>query len=92
MKYFYEKTSDHDFKIGYKVKKNIVSKTIKGESVKVIENPFLGKLFIVNDLIQFIEKYEFVFSEIIAHSIMSVSYTHLDVYKRQNSSRYCRKR
>jgi len=70
MKYFYEKTSDHDFKIGYKVKKNIVSKTIKGESVKVIENPFLGKLFIVNDLIQFIEKYEFVFSEIIAHSIM----------------------
>lgn len=70
MKYFYEKTSEADFKIGYRVKKNIYSKTKNGTKIEVIQNSALGKLFILNGAVHFAENYEFIFSELIAHSIM----------------------
>ena len=69
MKYFYEKLSGDDYKIGYGIK-NIYSKKNKNNKIEIIENPFLGKLFILNGLIKLIEKYEFVLSEMIAHSVM----------------------
>lgn len=70
MKYFYEKLSGDDYKIGYGIKKNIYSKKNKNNKIEIIENPFLGKLFILNGLIKLTEKYEFVLSEMIAHSVM----------------------
>ncbi|MDD4662170.1 MAG: hypothetical protein PHG24_02730 [Candidatus Pacebacteria bacterium] len=70
MKYFYEKLSEDDYKIGYKVKKSIYSKKIKNNKIEVFENPFLGRIFVLNGLIKLVQKYEFALSEMITHSIM----------------------
>ena len=70
MKYFYEKLTEDNLNIGYKVKKNIYSKKNKNNKIEIIENSFLGKIFVLNDEINLIEKNEFAFSEMLAHSIM----------------------
>lgn len=70
MKYFYEKLVEDSLKIGYKVKKNIYSKKTKNNKIEVVENALLGKIFVLNGEINLIEKYEFAFSEMVAHSIM----------------------
>ncbi len=70
MKYFYEKLAEDDFRIGYKVKESVYSKKNKNNKIEIIENSLLGKIFILNGLIHLIEKYEFVFSEMMTHSIM----------------------
>jgi len=70
MKYFYEKLSEDDYKIGYKVKESVYSKKNKNNKIEIINNPLLGKMFVLNGMIHLIEKYEFIFSEMISHSVM----------------------
>lgn len=70
MKYFYEKLSKDDYKIGYKVKESIYSKKNKNNKIEVIENPLLGKILAINGKIHLIENYEFVFSEMMTHPLM----------------------
>lgn len=70
MKYFYEKLSNDDLRIGYKIKEKVYSKKSKGDKIEIIENPFLGKIFVLNGHIHLIEKYEFIFNEMFVHPIM----------------------
>lgn len=70
MKYFYEKLSEDDYKIGYKVKKSVYSKKNKNNKIEVFENSSLGKVFVLNGLIKLVQNYEFVLSEMLVHSIM----------------------
>jgi len=70
MKYFYEKLAEDSLRIGYKIKKSIYSKKNKKNKIEIIENDLLGKIFVLNGEINLIEKYEFAFSEMVAHSIM----------------------
>ncbi|MDD3046544.1 MAG: hypothetical protein PHH88_02665 [Candidatus Pacebacteria bacterium] len=70
MKYFYEKLAEDDFKIGYKIKKSLYSKKNKNGKIEVFENSFLGRILAFNGIIKLIQKYEFVLSEMLIHSIM----------------------
>ena len=70
MKYFYEKSSENHYRVGYEIKKNIFSKKNKDGKIEIIENPLLGKMFTLDGFIHFTEKYEFIFSEMMIHSIM----------------------
>ncbi|MDD4358614.1 MAG: hypothetical protein PHY30_02235 [Candidatus Pacebacteria bacterium] len=67
MKYFYEKLSKDYYRVGYGIKKSIFSKKSKDQKIEIIENSFLGKIFILNGFIHFSERYEFIFSEMMAH-------------------------
>ena len=70
MKYFYEKLDKDDFRIGYKVKQSVYSKKNKDSKIEIIENSLLGKIFILDGFVHLIEKNEFIFSEMMVHSVM----------------------
>lgn len=71
MKYFHEKLGkDKKYKVGYEIEKKVYSKKIKGKKIEIVDNALLGKIFALDGIIYFIERYEFIYSEMLAHSIM----------------------
>jgi spermidine synthase len=54
----------------YEVGKVLHSSKSKYQSIKVIENPFFGKILILDDIVQLTEKDEFFYHEMLTHVVM----------------------
>ncbi|UZE93513.1 MAG: polyamine aminopropyltransferase [Candidatus Nealsonbacteria bacterium] len=69
-KWFFEKGLPNivqDSKIGWKLKKRIYSGKSKYQKIEILDTFALGRIFVLDGIVQLSEKYEFIYHEMISH-------------------------
>ncbi|XOB46575.1 MAG: polyamine aminopropyltransferase [Candidatus Nealsonbacteria bacterium] len=69
-KWFFEKVLPkvvEDYKIGWKLKKRVYSKKSKYQKIEILDTFALGRIFVLDGILQLSEKYEFIYHEMISH-------------------------
>ena len=69
-KWFFEKELPNvtqDYKIGWKLKKRVYSGRSKYQKIEILDTSGLGRIFVLDGILQLSEKYEFIYHEMISH-------------------------
>ena len=69
-KWFFEKELPNiaqEFKIGWKLKKRVYSGKSKFQKIEILDTSALGRIFVLDGILQLSEKYEFIYHEMISH-------------------------
>ena len=69
-KWFFEEAlpgTGQDYKIGLKVKREVFFKKSKYQNIEILETSGLGRILVLNGIVQLSEKYEFIYHEMLAH-------------------------
>ena len=56
-----------DYKIGWRLKKKVYSGKSKYQKIEILDTFGLGRIFILDGILQLSEKYEFIYHEMISH-------------------------
>ena len=78
--WFHDEHTDN-VKLAIRVDYQVFSAQSEIQRIDVLESKEFGKILVVDGDLMLTEKDEFIYHEMISH--VPVSYTHLDVYKRQ---------
>ena len=68
--WFFEKKlpgAKQDYKIGFKIKRNIFSGKSKYQKIEIFDTHSLGRILVLDGIIQLSQKYEFIYHEMISH-------------------------
>ena len=69
-KWFFEKklpNTVQDYKIGWEIKKRVYSGKSKYQKIEILDTSGLGRIFVLDGILQLSEKYEFIYHEMISH-------------------------
>ena len=69
-KWFFEEAlpnANQDFKIGFRVKKRIFFSRSKYQKIEILDTFGLGRILVLDGIIQLSQKYEFIYHEMLAH-------------------------
>ena len=69
-KYFFEKklpNTNQNYKIGFLLKKKVFSAKSKYHKIEVFDTYGMGKLLVLDGILQLSEKYEFIYHEMLSH-------------------------
>jgi len=68
---FYEKDPYAPIQYSYEVSKILYSGRSKYQDIQVVENPFFGKMLILDGVVQITERDEFFYHEMLAHVVLN---------------------
>ena len=69
-KWYFEKAlpdTDHNYKIGFKVKREVFLKKSRYQEIRVLDTYGLGRILVLDGIVQLSEKYEFIYHEMLSH-------------------------
>ncbi|MFQ6049671.1 MAG: polyamine aminopropyltransferase [Candidatus Paceibacterales bacterium] len=68
--WFFEKELPNvvqNYKIGWRIKKRVYSGKSKYQKIEILDTSGLGRIFVLDGIVQLSEKYEFIYHEMISH-------------------------